>query len=182
MSELERLNKDCNLTAGLEVVLCIAMGARVMLRRNIDTKGGLVNGAIGTVTSIGANCVTSEFWSCTRTCQIGESQESIHCHEEFLCVQKAVSTHPCLCRDNPQISLSLDCAVMDLSDNVFSPGMAYVALSHVRTLAGVHLIAFSPASIMVSTKSLEEINRLRQLYHKNLPVYTLPNATGKGRK
>ena len=61
MSELERLNKGCNLTAGLEAVLCIAMGARVMLRRNIDTKGGLVNGAIGTVISIGANCVTVNF-------------------------------------------------------------------------------------------------------------------------
>ena len=47
--------------------------------------------------------------------------------------------------------LSLDCAVMGVSDNVFSPGMAYVALSHVRTLAGVHLIAFNPAFIMVST-------------------------------
>ena len=60
-SELERLNKDCNLTAGLEAVLCIAVSARVMLRRSIDTKGGLVNGAIGTITSIGANCVTVNF-------------------------------------------------------------------------------------------------------------------------
>ena len=31
-TELERLNKDCNLTAGLEAVLYLAEGARVMLR------------------------------------------------------------------------------------------------------------------------------------------------------
>ena len=30
--------------------------------------------------------------------------------------------------------LSLDCAIVDLSDNVFCAGMAYVAMSRVRTL------------------------------------------------
>ena len=40
--ELKRLNKDCNLTAGLEAVLKIAAGARVMHRNN-NTSLGLVN-------------------------------------------------------------------------------------------------------------------------------------------
>ena len=59
--ELKRLNKDCNLTAGLEAVLKIAAGARVMLRRNINTSLGLVNGAIGTVIAIGAHKITVKF-------------------------------------------------------------------------------------------------------------------------
>ena len=42
---LQKLNLDCNLTAGLEAVLNLAVGARVMLRRNINTMEGLVNGA-----------------------------------------------------------------------------------------------------------------------------------------
>ena len=46
--KLSELNNDCNLTAGLEFELTLAEGARVMLRRNIDTKAGLVNGALGT--------------------------------------------------------------------------------------------------------------------------------------
>ena len=49
--ELEKL-RDSNLTAGLEAVLRIAVGASVMLRRNIDTERGLVNGALGTVKRI----------------------------------------------------------------------------------------------------------------------------------
>ena len=48
-TELERLNKDCNLTAGLEAVLYLAERARVMLRRNINTKSGLVNNSLGMV-------------------------------------------------------------------------------------------------------------------------------------
>ena len=75
--------------------------------------------------------------------------------------------------------LSLDSALMDLSDRVFSPGIAYVALSRVRTLDGVHLIAFDPDSITVSRESLKEINRLRRLFRSDLPFYALPAITNK---
>ena len=58
---LEKLNNDCNRTAGLEAKLSLAVGAQVMLRRNINTKCGLVNGALGTVLSIAPNHVTVQF-------------------------------------------------------------------------------------------------------------------------
>ena len=38
--ELGKLNNDSNLTAGLEAELTLAVGARVMLRRSIETKQG----------------------------------------------------------------------------------------------------------------------------------------------
>ena len=59
--ETKKLNSDCNLTAGLEAVLQVAIGARVMLRRNIDTAVGLVNGAVGTVMSIRTLHITVQF-------------------------------------------------------------------------------------------------------------------------
>ena len=61
IEHLDKMNNDCNMTAGLEAKLSLAVGARVMLRRNIDTKSGLVNGAIGTVLSITVNHVTVQF-------------------------------------------------------------------------------------------------------------------------
>ena len=57
---LEKINTDCNLTAGL---LKIAVGARVLLRRNIDTRSGLVNGAVGTVMAIKAHHISVQFYS-----------------------------------------------------------------------------------------------------------------------
>ena len=66
--------------------------------------------------------------------------------------------------------LSLDCAIIDLSENVFSDGMAYVALSRVRSLLGLHLVAFHPKSIMVSISSIQETSRLRKQNTK-LPLH-----------
>ena len=79
----------------------------------------------------------------------------------------AITIHKCQ-------GLSLDSALMDLSNKVFVPGMAYVALSHVRTLDGVHLIGFNKASVIVSGDSLQEVNRLRKQHRPELPVYTVP--------
>ena len=58
---MEKLNRDCNMTGGLEAVLKVAVGARVMLHRNIDTRSGLVNGTLGTVTTIRTYHVTVQF-------------------------------------------------------------------------------------------------------------------------
>ena len=55
--QLDKLNQDSNSTGGLETEITLVVGARVMLRRNIDTKEGLVNGVLGTVTGISSNKV-----------------------------------------------------------------------------------------------------------------------------
>ena len=47
--------------------------------------------------------------------------------------------------------------------------MSYVALSRVKTLSGLHLVAFEDTSIRVSAGCIKEINRLRSYYHSNLP-------------
>ena len=68
--EMKKLNTDSNLTAGLEAVLHFAVGARVMLCRNIDTSIGLVNGALGTVVSIRAHHIDVQFDNLDRVYQV----------------------------------------------------------------------------------------------------------------
>ena len=133
---------------GLEAKLSLAVGARVMLRRNIDTKAGLVNGAIGTVLSVAAQHVMVQFDNIPAPCKIQKVKSRFIVMKNFYVYRKqfplilayAVTIHKCQ-------GLSLDCAIVDLSAEVFSDGMAYVALSRVRSLDGLFLTAFDPQSI-----------------------------------
>lgn len=170
--QLEKLNHDCSRTAGLEAKLTLAVGARVMLRRNIDTNIGLVNGAIGTVLSIACTHIQVQFDHISQPHKIEKVKTKFIVMKNFyvyreqfrLILAYAVTIHKCQ-------GLSLDCAILDLSNRVFSAGMAYVALSRVRSLSGVFLSEFDPKSVMVSLRSLKEVNRLREAYRKDLPLY-----------
>ena len=101
--ELEKLNKDSNLTAGLEAELTLAVGARVMLRRNIDTKQGLVNGAIGTVTAISSQKLMIKFDHIDNPCTIEMVRGKFLLTKSFFVYRKqfpvtvayAVTIHKC---------------------------------------------------------------------------------------
>ena len=156
-------SNDINLTAGLEAELTLAVGVYIMLQRNIDTKRGLVNGAIGTVIFISSQKLIVKFDHniMDEPCPIEMVRSKFLLMKSFFIYRKqfpvtvayAVTIHKCQ-------GLSLDCAIVDLSNNVFCAGMAYVAISRVRTLEGLHLSAFDPKSINVDNSCLEEVNRL----------------------
>ena len=172
--QLEKLNNDCNMTAKL----ILAVGARVILRRNIDTKAGLVDGALGTVPSITFEYVTVQFDHMndpykveivkSRFMVMKNCVQNVYRKQFPLILAYAVTIHKCQ-------GLSLDCAIVDLSDEVFSAGMAYVALSRVRSLSGLYLSAFSPTC-------LKEVNRLRKTFRQDLPLYDIPLRAGTGTK
>uniref|UniRef100_A0A1X7SRG4 ATP-dependent DNA helicase n=1 Tax=Amphimedon queenslandica TaxID=400682 RepID=A0A1X7SRG4_AMPQE len=71
-----------------------------------------------------------------------------------LILSYAITIHKCH-------GLSLDTAIIDLSTDVFGDGMAYVALSCVSTLNGLHLLSLDPLSVTVSNPCINEIYRLR---------------------
>uniref|UniRef100_A0A1X7UWN8 OTU domain-containing protein n=1 Tax=Amphimedon queenslandica TaxID=400682 RepID=A0A1X7UWN8_AMPQE len=147
--KLDKLKDQPSKTAGLETVLSLAVGCRVMLRRNIDVTVGLVNGAIGTVMGVYATHISIKFDHIDVPCDI-------------------------------ERGLSLDAAIIDLSTDVFGDGMAYVALSRVRTLNGLHLLSFDPLSVKVCNPCINEINRLRNNIRNDLPQ--IKKSKGKKRK
>ena len=123
---LSKANKDCNLTAGLEAKLTLAIGARVMLCRNIDTKNGLVNGSIGSVIAMTSNSTIVKFDHIAEPYSVERVKSKLMLMKTFYVYRKqfplilayAVTIHKCQ-------GLSLDSAIIDLSSKVFCPGMAY---------------------------------------------------------
>ena len=56
--------------------------------------------------------------------------------------------------------LTIDKIVVDMKGGRFSPGQAYVALSHVKTLEGFHLLNFNAKAIEKCVDVASEMIRL----------------------
>ena len=149
-----------------------------MLRRNIDVTVGLVNGAIGTVMGIYSTRISIKFDHIDVPCDIERVttrfmlSKNLYIHrKQFpLILSYAITIQ----------GLSLDTAIIDLSTDVFGDGMAYVSLSRVPTLNGLHLLSFDSLSVKVSNPCINEINRLRSKFRSDLPE--IKNSKRKKRK
>uniref|UniRef100_A0A1X7V3I5 DNA helicase Pif1-like 2B domain-containing protein n=1 Tax=Amphimedon queenslandica TaxID=400682 RepID=A0A1X7V3I5_AMPQE len=179
--KLEKLKDQPSKTAGLETVLSLAVGCRVMLSCNIDVTSGLVNGAIGTVMGIYATRISIKYYHIDVPCDIERVtsrfmlSKSLYIHrKQFpLILSYAITIRKCQ-------GLSLDAAIIDLLTDVFRDGMAYVALFCVHTLNGLHLLSCDPLSVEVSSPCINEISHLRSKFWNDLPQ--IKKSKGKKRK
>jgi len=60
--------------------------------------------------------------------------------------------------------LSLQNAIMDIDNSVFSCDQVYIALSRVTSLDRLHLINFDPSSVFASEKAIIEYNRFKRMH------------------
>ena len=88
--------------AGLEAELTFVVAACVMLRRNIDTKQGLVSGAIGTVTCISSQKLIIKFDHDPYPIEMARGKFMYL--RVSLFTANTVSSHYCVRRDNLQVS------------------------------------------------------------------------------
>ena len=184
---LAKFSEDSTQTAGLENVIVIKIGCKVMLRRNIDITMGLVNGAIGTIHSV-QRCIDQPSKLDTITIMFNNNQQ--HCLKrvttKFEVLDKAyvirsqfpISTAYAITIHKSQ-GLTLNHVLTDIGNSIFTCGQAYVALSRVKSISGLHLINFDPRSIKALDSAILEYNRLRQEFRSGLLPFTLPKQRPK---
>ena len=153
--KLTKCSDDSTLTAGLEKVIIIKIGCKIMLRRNMDIQKGLVNGAIGTICSVKYSIDQSNLVdSITIKFDNGIEHTLEKVNSKFKVVEKAfvirqqfpISSAYAITVHKSQ-GLTLDSVLVDIGNNIFACGQAYVAISRVTSLSGLHLINFDPIAL-----------------------------------
>ncbi|CAF1099646.1 unnamed protein product, partial [Brachionus calyciflorus] len=168
-------------TAGLDKILYLGINARVMLRRNLDIENGLCNGIIGTIKGI----INNEKGLSTKVKiafdDLYEKYKIISTIERFsadfelstniyitrkqfpLILAWAITIHKCQ-------GMTIKEALIDLGSSIFENGMAYVALSRIKSFKNLYLSSFDPATLVCNAIAILEINRLRKKFCPNLKI------------
>ena len=178
---LAKHNDDSTNTAGLEKELILKIGCKVMLRRNIDVTLGLVNGAIGTVKSVKFSIDQPNV---VESIIIHFNDDKVHqlmrVRSKFQILDKAYvirQQFPITIAYSITIhksqGLTLRDVVVDIGNSVFTCGQAYVALSRVTSLSGLHLINFDPRSIKALNSAVAEYTYLRKRFTPMLPSLSI---------
>ncbi len=142
-------------------VLELKEGARVMFTKN-SPQGRFVNGTLGTVVAFDAaglplvevregDTIAAEpmEWKVEENGKVRATVSQVPLRLAY-----AITIHK-------SQGMSMDAAVMDLS-RAFEYGQGYVALSRVRTLAGVHLLGVNQRALEVHPEVLEKDRQFRE--------------------
>ena len=165
----------------------VKIGCKVMLRRNIDVSQGLVNGAIGTVQSIQRSIdqanriesITIKFQSNKEHLLKRVSTKFEIFNRVFVIRSQFPITSASAITIHKSQGLTLKHVVTDIGNTVFTCGQAYVALSRVTSLDGLHLINFDPRSVKALDLAVLEYNRLRKKYRPTLKQFSLSKHRAK---
>ena len=133
--------------------LVLRVGAQVMLLTNMDVEHGLVNGSRGVIEKF---CEGPEPYPMVKfrngeviiispTTWASEDVDGLERQQIPLRLAYAITIHKAQ-------GATLDCALIDIGDNTFEYGQAYVALSRVRSLDCLYIWDLKPNAFMVHPK------------------------------
>ena len=158
----ERKKTDLEMKENFNI-LYMKIGAQVMLTVNMDCDAGLVNGSRGIIRDYKNNELTVEFLngsvlSFTRHEFVTEEDDG---KVLYKVVQFPFTLAYALSIHKVQGS-TLDFAIVDIGHSVFEASMSYVALSRVRSLEGLFLVAYQPHKIFCNKEALEFYETLKE--------------------
>lgn len=174
--EYEIKSLSSNIPSGNSIKLKI--GAVVMCNYNLDMEAGICNGSQGIIVGFSRM----------------EDKDEMGFQNQYPIVKfyngvvRTIKNHYWQSADYPKIAIgmlpliyswavtihkiqgaTLDIAEIDIGSSVFEYGQVYVALSRIKSLAGLYLISFNPTKIKANPKVIA--------FYAGLPVVDVPQPT-----
>lgn len=145
------LEKDCK----APMFLKLKVGCRVILLKNLNFKQKLVNGSTGTIYKLQDDSITINFdngikYTMTSKEKFEYWSEGVlkATREQYpLSLAYGVTIHK-------SQGMTLNKVIIDFN-RIFADGQAYVALSRVKTLKGLHIKSFTPNKIVADTTVID---------------------------
>ncbi|KAL5272240.1 hypothetical protein ACHWQZ_G000453 [Mnemiopsis leidyi] len=170
VQKIDKLGDSRN-TADLEKLLMLCEGVRIMLRKNLDTTRGLVNGAMGTVRKLvrlsdnqkaPVEYLIVQFDGVEGDVKISRETRKVKVFENSFLHRRQfpISTGYALTIHKAQ-GMSLSHVFCDLGKSVFATGQIYVALSRCKSLQGLYLVNLDEANIKVDPLAINEYIKLK---------------------
>lgn len=164
---VDALKKSCLAPEQLK----LKIGAEVMFIKN-NYEAGYVNGTRGVIKTFDSRGEpVVEIYSNGKTVSVAAMDWEV---EENGKVKASITQYPLrlawAITIHKSQGMSLDSAEIDLS-KTFAYGMGYVALSRVRTLAGIRLVGFSPEALHVDPMVLKLDHKLEEESRENETIF-----------
>ena len=132
--------------------LVLKVGARVVLRRNMNIEGGWVNGTLAVVTSLHPSCVViAKLANPTHKYPVPRFRQRIEiCGASYSILRRQFPLQLAYGVTVHRVQgCTVQKAIVCLGEKFVASGQAYVALSRVRTLSDLVLWQFHPSAIYV---------------------------------
>jgi ATP-dependent DNA helicase PIF1 len=140
--------------------LKLAVGCRVMLLKNLNVEGGLVNGSLGMVTKIIDEYEVMVKFDNGLHETIRQTEWTLEFERSEVCASQIPLSLAYSITVHKSQSLTLEQAVLDLGD-CFADHMVYVALSRVKSLEGVFIKSFDEKKVTVNQKMLKFLEKIK---------------------
>lgn len=138
-----KVAKDSN----MDTSLSLKVGAQVMFTNSVEGLG-VVNGSRGVVTAMAADAVDVRLVSGEVVHVVPFMARTSFKSDTVVVFQQLPLKLAWALTIHKSQGMSLDCCIIDIGPGVFAKGQAYVALSRMRSLAGMSLERFDPGAIM----------------------------------
>ena len=132
--------------------IVVRKGAKVMITRNLDVAGGVVNGTVGILHRVHNKVLMVKTLDGSNTIPVPKVKQKMHLKKNGIYVYRV--QFPVIlawaCTVHKAQGMTLDKCFVYMDNTFFASGQAYVALSRVSEFKNLHLLSFSNDAFIAS--------------------------------